>query len=320
MVNDKWYDYFLEALLAKFPKKVQLTRALMELLELEREAVYRRLRKDVVFHFDEIVTIAAAWNISLDKISNISTGLIPFQMQSINYVDYSKQEKHYVQQSIQSIHYIRNFPDAEAMDICNKLPRSLFTGFDSLYKFYLFKWIYQYGNEKDVIPFSQVSVLGGNPHLKSEFYQATKLVPNTSYILDRMLFEYLIHDIQYFHSVQMITDKEKELIKKDLHKLLDYMLEVANRGYFPETQNKVNFYISQLNINTNYSYLYAPDTKVCFIHVFDKYEIQSFDADMVTNFKTWMQLKKRTSIQISEVDEKRRIEFFSKQHKLVDSL
>jgi hypothetical protein len=41
---------------------------------------------------------------------------------------------------------------------------------------------------------------------------------------------------------------------------------------------------------------------------------------MVSNFKTWMQLKKRSAIQISEVDERSRIEFFTKQRKIVDSL
>jgi len=34
----------------------------------------------------------------------------------------------------------------------------------------------------------------------------------------------------------------------------------------------------------------------------------------------WMQLKKRTSIQISEVDVKSRIEFFTAQRQLVESL
>jgi hypothetical protein len=118
----------------------------------------------------------------------------------------------------------------------------------------------------------------------------------------------------------MITDEEKKLIKIDLYNLLNYLSEVATNGCYPETQNKVNIYLSQLNINTNYSYVYTGKEKICFIHVFDKSEIHTFNPDIASNFKMWMQLKKRTSVQISEVDERSRIVFFAKQRKLLDSL
>jgi hypothetical protein len=118
----------------------------------------------------------------------------------------------------------------------------------------------------------------------------------------------------------LITEEEKEFIKKDIYALLDYLLEVANKGRFLEINNKVNLYISQINIDTNYSYLYTKSFKTCRIHVFNKYEIYSCDEEIVAQFRTWMQLKKRTSIQISEVDEKSRIEFFTRQRQLVDGL
>jgi hypothetical protein len=41
---------------------------------------------------------------------------------------------------------------------------------------------------------------------------------------------------------------------------------------------------------------------------------------MIEDFVTWMQLKKRASVKISEVDEKSRIEFFTKQRQVVDTL
>jgi hypothetical protein len=41
---------------------------------------------------------------------------------------------------------------------------------------------------------------------------------------------------------------------------------------------------------------------------------------MVHNFKTWMQLKKRTSMSLSEVDAKTRMGYFEKQRQLVDQL
>lgn len=318
MVNNRWYDSFLNAISEKYPKKMLLTQALMSLLELEREAVYRRLRKDVSFTFHEIVTISSAWNISLDKIIGVNAGTVPFQMYLINYINLSKRETQYLQQVIQSVRQLENFPDSESMNVCNRFTCTLLTGFKHLYQFYLFKWVYQYGDGKEVMPLSQIIIPDKN--LMTDYYQAMKSVSNTTFIFDNMIFDYLIHDIQYFHSIRMITDEEKELIKKDLYSLLDYLSELANKGYYPETKNKVTLCISRLNIDTNYSYIYSPQMKVCFVHVFDKYELQSFDTDMVVNFKTWMQLKKKISFQISEVDEIRRMEFFAKQYQLIADL
>jgi hypothetical protein len=102
--------------------------------------------------------------------------------------------------------------------------------------------------------------------------------------------------------------------------LLDYLLLVATTGCFPETKNKVQIYISMININTNYSYFYTEELKSCRIHAFNMHDICTFNSEMVERFKVWMQLKKRACIQISETDEKSRIEFFAKQRELVDSL
>jgi len=320
MVKETWYDTFVSILYEKYPKRTQLVQTLMELLFIEREAVYRRLRKDVLFSMSEVIKIATAWNISLDRIIGLNTGHISFQMHQMNYLDPSEKELTFLRSIIQSINHLKNFPDTEFMDICNKLPRQFFAGFPYLNQFYIFKWMYQYGDNNETIPYSETIVSEEKLKITSDYYTAIKHVPNSNFVFDKRLFDYLINDIQYFNSIYLITDEEKECIKNDLYKLLDYMLEVANKGYYPETQNRVNFYVSQINIDTNYSYTFTPEAKICYVHAFEKYEIYTLNPEMVTNFKTWMQLKKRTSIKISEVDEKSRIDFFAKQRQLVSEL
>jgi len=320
MEQNNWYDTFTEILYKKYPKKKHLLKALMDLLSLEREAVYRRLRKEVFFSIHEIVTIATAWNISLDEITRVDSGKILFQLHHANYFSPSKKEVDFMQFIIQSIYFINNYPKTEFLDICNKLPRQLITGFEQINKFYLFKWLYQHGIEVETLPFAKINISEENIKITKDYNQAIKQVPNTNFIFDQRIFSSLINDIQYFCSVYLITDEEKELIKKDLLALIDYLWEVANRGCYPETQNKVNLYISQLKIETGYCYTVTPELNVFYIHVFDMHEIYSFHSEMVSNFISWMQLKKRASIQISEVDEKNRIEFFSKQRQLAESL
>ena len=315
-----WYESFIETLYKKYPKKHELVQELMDLLYIEREAVYRRLRQDVIFTAHEMAKIAIAMNISLDEIININSSTISFQMQKMNYINPSEEESNYLRKVIQGLYFYKNFPSTDFMDICNKLPRQFLAGYQRLNQFYLFKSLYQYGTEKEVVPFSQVIISEEKSILTKEYYRAIKLIPSSSFIWDSNLFNNLITDIQYFCSIQMITAEEKELIKLELYELLDYLLEIANKGCYPETNNKVNFYISHLHVDTNYSYVYTPEVNICFIHVFEKYEIYSFNTEMAADFRAWMQLKKRSSIQISEVDERSRIEYFAKQRKLIDTL
>lgn len=320
MEDVTWYDIFVENLYKKYPKKTHLVQALINLLGIEREAVYRRLRKEVMFSIAEVVKISSAWNISLDEIIGINPGQVFFQMRQMNYLIPQEEEINFLRYVIKSIDALKDSPDTEFMDICNKLPRQLVAGYEYLNQFLLFKWTYQYSTDNEVIPFSKIIISEEKRQLTKEYYQAIKQVPNTSFIWDRRVFEYLVNDIQYFCSIYLITKEEKELIKKDLLDLLDYMLEVANKGRYPETQNKVTLYLSQINVDTTYSYTFTTEANICYIHVFEKYELYSFHAEMVANFKTWMQLKKRTSIQISEVDERSRIEFFTQQRQLVERL
>ena len=320
MENDLWYDYFIKYIYKKYPKKTQLTEALMNLLCIEREAVYRRLRKDVNFTASEIMKIASAWNISLDEIVGIRSNKVSFQMQPVNYFVPSKEDMDFIRKRIQLLKDLKGYSNSEYIVIFNNLSRSLSAGFMSLYKFNVFKWHYQYSKEKTNISYSQTVIQDNFLKEIAAYHQGMRNFGHTSYILDSKLFDNLINDIKVFHSILLITDEDKKLIKEDLNALLDYLLEVATAGCFPETGNKVQIYVSMLNINTNYSYANIGKMETCRIHPFNMYDMITYNQEMIKYFKEWMLLKKRTSIQISEVDERSRIEFFARQRQLVEDL
>jgi hypothetical protein len=314
------HDTFIKALYKKFPKKARLTQEIMDLLHLEREAVYRRLRKDVFFTAHEVVKIASVWNISLDEMIGISSEKVPFQMHPIDYINPSKRDVKYLQGKVTLLNHFPTSKDTEYMEVCNRVPRPLSIGFLPLYRFKIFNWAYQYTENENYKLFSKI-VLPNDVY--REFERYNKLIRNvttTSFILDPKIFDHYVNTIKYYHSILLITDEEKELLKNEIYALLNYMKEIADIGCYPETQKKVNLYISQLNIDTYYSYFYGEQLKICRIHAFGKFDIGSQDLEMVDNFRTWMNLKKRTAIQISEVNEKSRIEYFTRQRQLVDSL
>jgi hypothetical protein len=321
MEEKTWYDIFIDLLHEKFPKNAQLTQEMMTLLRLEREATYRRLRKDVSFTAVEVIKLATAWNISLDEILGVYSGQVPFQMFPYNHLNPSIADINNFQQSVRALDHLRTAINSEYMEVCNRFPRPLYIDFINIYRFNVFSWAYQYTNNEEFKKLFSKIVIPYNSYVELERYKKNIVhVKNTNFIFDELIFDYFVNNVRYFHEVMAITDEEKELIKKELYSLLDYMMEIANKGRYPETFNKVSMYISQLNIDTNYSYYYTDKLKLCRIHAFGTFDITSRDAKMVANFKTWMNLKKRSAIQISEVNEKKRVEFFAAQRKIIDSL
>jgi len=320
METIKWYDVFIELLHEKYPKNSQLTYKLMDLLCLEREATYRRLKRDVPFTANEIAKIATAWSISVDNIVGVNSGKVLFQMFPFNYLNPSPKEFAIWQKRIRAIGDLHTAPDSEYMEVCNRFPRPLHIGFPALYHFLIFYWAYQYNTVEPLRSFSQM-IIPDNIKAEFEHYKQLSLqVKNTNFILSEMVFDAYVESIKYFHSILVITDNELKLFKKELYELLDYLEEIATTGCYPETNNKVNIYISQITIDADYAYLYTEKQKTCSINAFGKFDITSFDSVMVENFRNWMNLKKRTSIQISEVNEKKRIEFFSQQRMIIDTL
>jgi len=315
-----WYDVLIEKLNEKFPNKAQLVEALMKLLCIEREAVYRRLRKDVPFLAHEIITLAVAWNISLDELLGIHSGLISFQMQPLNYLDPSSKEMNNLKTRVKTLEHFKFSHNSEYMEVCNKFPRPLASGFMTLYRLKIFNWAFLYNIEEKPVKFADIIIPEKITREFEKYNRSVKNVSNSSFILDQQVFEFYVNKVKYYCSVLLMTEEEKEQIKKELYALLDYMMEIANSGYYPETHKKVNIYISQLHLNTNYSYYYSDKLKSCRVHAFGKFDICSYDSVMVENFRKWMNQKKRASIQISEVNERSRIEYFANQRKIVDEL
>ena len=318
-MNNVWYDVFLEELHKRHHNKAALTEALMDLLSIEREAAYRRLRKNVMFPVDEMVKIASTWKISLDEVIGISSNEISFRTNLFNYIVPSNTDLDSMQRVVKWCDSLGKIPDLEYLEASNKMPRSLSSGFPYLRRLELLNWMYQHGTG-EVLPFSQVDFPPQAAKLSTEYNQCMKQLAITSHIWDEMLFQQMIRGIRYLQSINLISNDDKELIKSDLLKFLDYMSNVATKGYWLETGKKVNLYISHINIETNYSYFYSETLKLCIVHAFVKNEIYTTNPVMVESFKKWMQLKKRASVLISETDEKSRVDFFRKQYALVEEL
>ncbi|MCC8143307.1 MAG: hypothetical protein LIO97_04940 [Tannerellaceae bacterium] len=102
--------------------------------------------------------------------------------------------------------------------------------------------------------------------------------------------------------------------------MLNNLEEIAQTGHF-ENGNSVHFYVSQLDLDTTHSYIYAdPNTHLSLLKGFTGTDIFSTDLQATQRIQTWIRSLQRTSILISETAEVQRLRFFEKQREVVNTL
>ena len=142
---------------------------------------------------------------------------------------------------------------------------------------------------------------------------------DTSFIWDSNIFSHIVNDLEYFSSIQLISDKARQEIKEELLLLLDELENFARKGKF-ESDNEVNIYISNINFEATYSYVESSNVHLSMIRVYAINSITTQDIEMCKSLKEWIQSLKKFSTLISVSGEMQRIQFFQKQREIIDTL
>ncbi|MCD7938487.1 MAG: hypothetical protein LUG98_16630 [Tannerellaceae bacterium] len=296
---------------------------LTELLCIEKEAVYRRLRKDVSFSFSEIELISRKYQISLDQIigSHAFTGSMLFYLMDYDFVNTAEKDIQTTENSLARIATIKEDPNSEVGCAMNTIPLALVKSNEHhhIFKFSVYKWMYQYGNYNQFPLFSEFT-LPDRLCLFNDIYRKDIAYSNyTYYIFDENIFSNLIKDISYFRSVGFISEEEIAILKAELLDFLDYLAIIAMNGRF-DTGKKVDFFITQMTIESSYSYVDSENCCFIFHKLFNMNDAVSSEPKDLPLIKKWLKSLKKSSSQISESGELIRIQYFEKQQEIVNQL
>ena len=192
MKRDLLYDNILDAIRGKIPNRGILTNTLADLLNLEKEAVYRRLRGEVAFSFSEIAVIASTLGISLDnQVGARYVHSRPFQLRLIEYVDSGEIDYEMLEHYIYIHNQGKEDKKSKVMDCSGVLPQSLYLAYKNISRFFLFKWIYQNKDLDRKLCFKDVYPTQSLEKIQERSVAAAKLISQTFYIWDPLIFCYL---------------------------------------------------------------------------------------------------------------------------------
>ena len=320
MKQEVLHDNLLNAIRAKVPQEENLANVLGNILCIGKEAIYRRLRGDVPFTLLETAMISKEMNFSVDGLlESVSQKSRPFQLKLTEFfnpleIDFLMMENYVdVFRSIDADTY------SECASSANILPQPLYQNYKFLSRFYLFKWKAQRDGLDSVKALHEIVPEERLVRIQQSLVMEARRVKDTCYILDNMLFIYLINDIKYFATVNLISRDDVQELKEELFHLLNYLERLAAKGKF-ENGNRIHFYISNINFDTTYTYIHTQKCSLSLIKAFTLNGIASLDDKTFESVKNWILSLKRFSTLISESGDLQRIHFFKRQRELVASL
>ncbi|MCD8176959.1 MAG: hypothetical protein LUE98_05865 [Tannerellaceae bacterium] len=196
--------------------------------------------------------------------------------------------------------------------ICYKYPL--------LTQFYIFKWYYQDHNPMPALPMEEIHVDKEIVLYGRESLDMFMKAGETLYIFSQDLFENLVKDLIFFSDIRLISKESMQGITKELEEFLDYLEELTIRGTYKETGNKIGIYISEVEIDTNYSLIESGGNYLAMLRTLVMTSAATTDDISYQHMKNWFTALKRLSTHISVSGEKERIQYFKAQREIIKKL
>lgn len=317
-LNSKLVDMLNE----RFPQKNLLANDLCDILYMEKESVYRRLRKEVPFTLDETEILAQKLGISLDGLIGTSTSLYNPHARPVTSPNKSREDMNFevLVNYVEKVKQISQQPNSEHAQALNYIPLGLCVGYPHLVKFLVYRFLHLYDSNGQLKPFSDYKI---SSRIEEEFQRLDyylKKISYTYYIWDVNVIPNLVDNLQYFTSMQMINQQEIVQFKKELLRYLDDLESYTIESRFPQTQNRFDLFISGMHIGFTHAYLCCDSIYMSIFMTFVLQTVTSLDKNTCQEVHSRITCLKKLSTQISMVGERDRIQFFQKQRQIVDTL
>ena len=319
-MNNKLQDNLITTIRDTVPEGTNLTNYLSDTLNIGRESVYRRLRGEINFTFEEIAILSRELNFSLDNLIGIKKGsnaLFNIHMlQKIDYFDI------YVNKMLE---YGKMFRESSAQMptkarlSANTIPYFFHVNYEALSKLRIYKWLYQNQKIKPGDKYADFILPQKVLDAHHSFHKDIQTVRNIAIIMDNNVFWSVTKEIEYFLKRNLLSDDDLIVLKKELHRMVDAIEKMAINGICGNGV-KIEMYISAVDLEASYLHYEYGDNQFAQVRIYSISAIDSFDPGICEIQKKWMESQKRYSVLISESGEMQRFEYMNKQREYIENI
>lgn len=326
-MSKKLQNQLLEEILNRFPKRAAAVEELAQLLGVQKDAVYRRLRGDTLLTPDEIALLTSTFNLSLDALVYESSSTVFF-----NFTPFSNSVSNvgeYLNNVLNDIEQVQQLPDVKIYSVFYEIPFFYYTFFPELISFKLFIWgktIWEFDYLKDrpfdfdIISYPDEQVI---QNILKSFLNLDSIEIWSVNIIDNTLSQ-----IEYFVNIGGFKNPEDAFVLCDtVLGLVQQWRKMAEHGKkFPignysEEMARGDFqlYQQELLITSNTILVTSPATKIIFPIISNPNYLRSADRRMCDYQEGWFKKAIKKSTLLSQQNEKSRNLFFNIMERKVAS-
>lgn len=311
----------IEAIHAHTPHHSNPAVMLMDILNIGREAAYRRLRGEVPFTFGEACLLCAEMHFSLDRVLGLAaTENVSFQLKFKEFTSPLETYNEILERDIAFMREVSSDPVTEFATASNSLPAEFYGKYENLNRFKLFKWLYQHEvGDPAVRTFEELKLPEKLQRNCQEYVVWAQSVATTYLIFDDSNFMHWLNALRAYREMHLISPESVRVLRDELFGMLDEMEKLAVNGEFPNG-NKVFLYLSDIDFESSYSYVTTSKHQAVNIGLFSLNGLRTPDPQMYEYVKKWIKTQSRFSTLISGSGELRRIHYFKRQREIVSLL
>jgi hypothetical protein len=318
MVESNLNGIIVNTILRSIPKNIKPVIYLMDLLDLSRESVYRRIRREIPFSMEEITKLSLTLSFSIDEIiegSKKERKFFDLQIPS----DFSEA---YIELFKDYNNYLQNLLTAKKSQVLmalNHIPPLFSAFFENLSRFFFYKWMTENMEDISGQSFSNFRMPDDLAGIQEKIVINCQKVNNVLLIFSPHVFLSTIKDIQYFYKRKLLSKEELQSLRKDILDLIDLGERIAKNGCF-SAGTHMDFYLSTLNVHSNSIYIQYDNVSETHFWIYSSNPMVIRNTEICDMQKKWIYSLKKHSTLITESNEILQIEFFNKQRTYVQEL
>ena len=319
-MNYQLQENLIATIREKIPKGKNMTAYLSEKLILSRESVYRRLRGEINFTFEEIAALSLDLGFSLDNIIGIKkneNALFNIHiLQDSDYLDV------YINKMLEYGKMFRKIskqPNTIAHMAINMMPYLFIIKYKNLSRFRIYKLMYQNQKIGSNDTFSDFLLPEKIAEAHKAFDEDTLTIPEFTLIMDDNVFWSATKDIEYFIKRGLLTANDVHALQAELYYMVDMLEQMATSGV-NSSGRKTSIYISSIDIEASNLHIESDDFRFSQIRIFSTSAIDSYNETLCNMQKEWIESLKKYSVLISKSGEIQRFEYLKKQREYINKI
>ena len=324
-MNKEQNNLLVNRILENIPKKTKPVSYLSNLLDISTESVYRRFRGSIPFTFEEISKLSQTLSFSVDDIIGVkmTNSKALFELKADELLGSSVAFITMLQQQLSYIKKLQESSRSEIISGMRHLTALSVLEFDTLFKFFYYKWTHQTEDVPINYFFSDVVFPSEIEHLLKEIrsLSGTTLYNNEMTVISNpSLCQSIVNEIQYYTKRGLINDEDLQQLKNELLAWVDDTESMIKTG-FTKQGGRCNYFLSSFDTIESNSIYTSFDTQMesrFWIYTVKPLKVSKTGA--CKTHKEWFNSLKRYATYITQSNEMLQAEFLNQQRQYIQSI